>query len=223
MYQFIGRRCLWAVGLSAGFAVASAAADTIPLGGGWQASINNASNVGIVVDAVGADFVLIQISKDFTDPPGVGGVFPPVLIDFQQVDTDANTKPNIIINDETVTNLTGVSWSDFHWAVFDSGQAWFDVPASAGFDTSPFGNQVFDDPGGVFGDANKATDLWVDGGVLPNNASFFPGAASGQLAMGIDLSSNNPVSFTLKEFPTPEPTTALLLGLLGAFGLRRRK
>lgn len=222
MCMTTGRRFLRAVVLSAGFGVASAAADVIPLGGGWQASVNATSNVGIVVDAVGADFVLIQISKDFKDPPGPGGVFPPVLIDFQQVDTDANTKPNIIIADETVTNLTGVDWSDFHWAVLDNGQAWFDVPASAGFDTSPFGNQMFDDPDNVFGDPDKATDLWVDGGIVPNNSSFFPGIAGGQLAMGIDLSSTNPVSFTLKEFPTPEPTTALLLGVLAAFGLRRR-
>ena len=62
------------------------------------------ANVCIVVDDVTPEYLLIQISKDFTDPPGVGGVFPPKLIDFLQVDTDENTVPQIVIENSLFQN-----------------------------------------------------------------------------------------------------------------------
>jgi len=200
----------------------SARAETIALGGGWEADVPDSSVVSVVPDGVGEDFIIIEISKDFTAGPGVGGVFPAHLIDFRQVDTDANTRPNIIIADESVTNLTGVPWTDYHWAVLNAGEVWIDVPASAGFDTTPFANAVFSDPANVFGDPTKATDLDADGGVVPNNTSFFPGAAGGDLVLSVDLASAAPVSFVLKQFPTPEPASALLLVIAGLVATRRR-
>ena len=192
---------------------------------GWQAIVPDATVTGIVIDAItpGSD-VRIQINKNFLFPPDVGGVFPAIQIIFSQTLPDAQTVPQIIIEDESITNLTGVTWADFHWALLDGGDVWFDIAASTPFDTTPFVNQMFADNFG-FGDPNKATDLWVDGGTLLPFGSFFPGitGANGSLVMEFDLSSTN-TDFALKEFPTPEPTTLALLAF-GSLGLvaRRRK
>lgn len=224
MSRFKGYRCLVAASAGAAFLAASAAADTIPLAGGWQADVQNPAHVSLTVDTVGADFIVVEVAKDFTEPPGVGGVFPPLLIDFQQIAPDENTVPRIIIADETITNQTGVPWTDFHWAVLNDGDAWFDVSDSMSFSVSPFTNKTFSDPGNVFGDPDRATDLAVDGGIVLPGQSFFPGGGpgNGDLVIATDLSGGDPLSFTLKEFPTPEPGSVLLLGLLGVWGLRRR-
>lgn len=198
----------------------------IPLGGGWQASVNNPSLVSFVVDEVTSSYIAIQISKDFTQPPGIGGVFPPLLIDFQQVNPDATTVTQIVINDETVTNLTGTPWTDFHWAVLDNGDAWFDIAASSSFTVLPFTNRVFSDPSNTFADPNKASDLDAfGGGIVPHGGSFFPGGAPGDgvLVMGVDLTRPDPMSFTLKEFPTPEPGSLALMSAGALMLLRRRK
>jgi hypothetical protein len=151
-------------------------------------------------------------------------VFPPQVIDFLQVDDDLNTVPRIVVIDETITNMTGVNWTDYHWAVLDSGDAWLNVPLSRGWTTDPFAGKAFSDPRGVFNDADKATDLVADMGVVFNNTSFFPGAGSGdgEIVMDVDLSEAGPVSFTFKQFPTPEPSTFSLL-LLGGLVLPRRR
>jgi hypothetical protein len=57
---------------------------TIPLGGGWSAQVPSLSQVGINVDSVTSQYIAIEISKDFTEPP-VNGVFPGLNIVFTQV------------------------------------------------------------------------------------------------------------------------------------------
>ena len=200
-------------------------ATVIPLDGGWQADVVDPAGVSIVVDLVGPDFLVIQISKDFTEPPGVGGVFPSQLIDFQQIDEDANTVPRIVVADESITNLTGVDWTDYHWAILDAGDAWINVPLSQGWTTDPFTNKTFSDPWNVFNDPDKATDLLADEGVVYNNSSFFPGAgpSDGELVIDVDLGVVDPVSFTFKQFPTPDPATLSLLALGGLLVMRRRR
>jgi len=193
---------------------------------GWQAIVPDATVSGIVIDAItpGSD-VRIQINKNFLFPPDVGGVFPAIQIIFSQTLPDAQTVPRIFIEDESITNQTGVAWSDFHWALLDGGSVWFDIAASTPFDTTPFTNQAFADNFGL-GDPNKATDFWIDGGTVLPNQSFFPGiaGAGGSLAIEFDLASTN-TDFFLKEFPTPEPTTLALLafGSLGLVARRRRR
>lgn len=193
---------------------------------GWQAIVPDATVSGIIIDAItpGSN-VLIQINKNFLFPPDVGGVFPAIQIIFSQTLPDAQTVPQIIIADESIANLTGVPWTDFHWALLDGGDVWFDIAASTPFDTSPFANQMFADNFGL-GDPNKATDFWVDGGTVPANGSFFPGitGSNGNLVIEFDLASTN-TDFALKEFPTPEPTTLALLafGSLGLVARRRRR
>jgi hypothetical protein len=199
-----------------------AAYGQIALGGGWEASVDE--GVGIVVSDVTLDYLVIEISKDFTDPPGVGGVFPAKLIDFHQVAADADTVPRIIIEDESITNLTGVPWTDYHWALLNGGETWFNRPLSDPINTTPFGTKVWSDTFG-FGDPDKMTDLAVSGGVVPSSSSFFPGAApgDGELVIDIDLSFADPMWFTLKQFPTPEPASLAMLAFGGLVVVMRRR
>ncbi len=193
---------------------------------GWRAIAPSDGTVaGIVVDAITANSVIIQIDKDFLFAPDVNGNFPAINIIFEQTLPDAQTVNHIIIEDESVTNQTGVAWTDFHWALPQaggSGNAWFNKALSTPFNTAPFNNQSWADNYG-FGDPNKQTDFNVDGGVVLPNTSFFPGLinGNGQLNMEVDLTSAD-TDFVLKEFPTPEPATLALLAI-GAMSLIRRR
>lgn len=200
-----------------GLFVGSATADTIVLGtSGWQATWDNSLNglVDIIIDAQGPDFVLIQKAAEFRDGPGIGGIFPPIVITFQQI--AVNAVPNIIIADEILTNQTGVPWTDFHMELVDSGDAVFDPAATfgSGFSVAPFTNLVFQ-PG------NTTLDIF-GGGSVPNGGIYVPGAGPGELYIRATPHASAPfTTFSLKEFPTPEPSTALLLAA-GAAVLRRR-
>lgn len=182
---------------------------TVPLGGGWEATVPNLSQVGINVDSVTAEFVAIEISKDFTEPfNGIG--FPGLSILFTQVADDAVTAPRIVILDESVTNLTGSDWTDYHMQINSGGDVEFDIAASAGFSMAPFATTIL-----------TTTTLDAINGVVLNNSSFFPGAGPGELVMLADL-SGDAVAFELEEFPTPEPATLAML-LLGLGCLTRRR
>ncbi len=188
---------------------------------GWQASFPDNLQVSLVVDAVTEDAVFIEKFVDFDQPPGPGGLFPAVNIDFTQTLPDDETVPSIVILDEGLTNLTGADWTGFNWLIIDDGEAWFNVPASSGFNTDPFVNQTFSDF--VDNDPNRAMTLRTDGGVVPHLSSFFPGSGTGVLQMDIDLSLADITSFNLKEVPIPEPAAALLLGLGALIFTQRRR
>lgn len=199
--------------------VTPALAVPVPLGGGWQAEVLNGATASFVVDPPPPNAIAFEISKDFTQGPGVGGVFPSILIQFTQIDTDANTVSRMVITQEAITNLTGSAWTDFHWEVLDMGQVWFN-PTLTNFNTAPFNNQFFSDyldsPTNL-----KPTGFNVDGGVVPDSGfTWFP---SGDLVIDIDLSSPGPVTFNLKEFPTPEPSSIALLAMGAIAVLRRRR
>lgn len=227
------RKCVaQAVGLAAAIVLGTtsvASAGLFPLhdgttDSGWAVlAPDDGTVVGIVVDLVTPDAVYIEIEKDFLFPPDANGNFPAINLIFQQTLPDAQTVPNIVISDESISNQTGVAWADFHWALLDGGSVWFDVGASTPFDVSPFSNSTWIDTFG-FGDPNKANNLNVDGGNVAPGASFFPGlgGTNGDLVITFDLASANE-DFILKEFPTPEPAVLAMLAFGGIAALRRRR
>jgi hypothetical protein len=179
------------------------------------------------VDGQSANAVFIEKNAQFVGPPGPGGLIDPYAVTFTQ--TSANALPNIVIVEEAITNQTGVAWLDFHFDITDSGDAQFNVAATAGsggpppigfsiapFTTAVFGNSV----------AGPNTVLDIAGGVVPNGATWNPGAGpggDGALWITTNPHTSAPYTvFTLKERPTiPEPSSLAILAL-GALPLLRR-
>jgi hypothetical protein len=173
---------------------------------GWCLSISRPENVVVTivdVDLVG-NMLVLQLDKDFTGPPGAGYVFSPILLDFFQVCHDSETVGTIVIDAETIDNLTTSAWTGFDWILFDYGDvtpAWFDVAASSGFDTAPFSAAFsgFLDPG----TDNEALLLTAGDGAVGDQEGFAPGQSSGALVIQTDTAVRpTPLSFTLKQRPT---------------------
>ena len=191
-------------------------AGTVLLGGGWQAWWDNSLDpfVSLTNISVSPDGTTITLRKNatFTQGPNAQGIFPSIPISFQQVAT--SNVSSIVIDDEVVTNSTGVAWSDFHFDLLLGG-ATFNAAASAGFNVAPFTNKVF---------SLGNTALDIDGGIVANGAQWTPGAGAngGQLLTNV-VSPGIGTTFTLKETPTPGPTALMVFatGLL-FFSTRRR-
>jgi hypothetical protein len=207
--------------LVAGFANAG----VVQLGNsGWQAAWDSSLDpyVSIFTTDVTTDSVYIQKSAEFTQGPGVGGLFPTIPIAFQQIGPSTITE--IVIQDEIITNSTGVDWTDFHFDLLDGPDAWFKHDPGFFFTTSPLNNQQF---------VNNDRGFWADGfglgpggtnAVVPNGSVWFPGdgATDGDLKIGVVSKTATPYTvFVLKETPTPEPTSLILLAI-GGLMLRRR-
>jgi hypothetical protein len=197
-------------------AVSSASALTIPLGTtGWQAVWDNSLNpyVNITVDGTTtAETAYIHKTATFIQPPDEFGFFPTIPITFQQTGPSSLTR--IVILDETLTNSTGVNWTDFHWDLIDHEDAAFDAGQS--FATSPLGNQSW---------YNGNMSLSVEGGLVASGSVWTPGSGAngGELAIITSSKAQTPYTvFTLKETPTPEPASLLLIAI-GTLLLRRRR
>jgi len=183
-------------------------ADTIDLGNsGWQAVLYDGPNIGVLIDADTEQFLMIEIIKTFAQPPD-SGVFAPITVDFNQIAADGATTAIIVLNDEIITNNTGSDWMDYHWSI--EGPAAFNISMTegTGFDVSPFTNMDWTPKAGW--SANHASALNVDGGIVPDGSTFFPGVDAGMLGIDVDLTAQDS-SFTLTQNPTPEPATLLLL------------
>lgn len=163
---------------------------------GWCVGSSDPNHTDIYVDSVTAQRATIEISKDFV-------VRAPITLTFQQVCADDTAAvPEIVIADESLTNLTGVDWPDFAWLILYD-HVWFDVPASSQFSVSPpFATRFFED----FLDppANQqARALHARDGVVPPYSSFFPGDGTGSLKIVADLAaSEQPIFFELVETST---------------------
>jgi hypothetical protein len=202
-------------------------AGVVPLGNsGWEAIWDAGLDpfVDIVVDGETSNAVFIQKFAQFLQPPGPGGIFAGLNIQFRQ--TRPGAVPFIVINDEVVTNSTGAAWFDFHFELIDGGDVTFDPartaasggPAPIGFSISPFTIASY-------GSGNTTLDM--AGGVVPNGGVWFPGngPSDGQLWINAAPTTAGPFRvFTLKERPSiPEPASLSVLALGGLALIRRRK
>lgn len=198
-----------------GWMGAAAHADpiTLSLGGGWQATIFEPIDVGLAVDHVDLDQNLLVLEKfaNFNKLDPITGLPVPVNILFTQVGGDAETVTRIVLTDEILLNNSGIAWESFRNVLLGNA-AKFDPVASAGFSIAPFTTTTY---------LNGDSEVEFAGGVVPHGTIWTPGLASGGLYINVDLSSDKPVSFVLKEIPIPEPTT-LMLVLGGALLIRRR-
>lgn len=214
-------------------------AGTMVLGtSGWTASwdVSLDGLVDFVVDGETANAVIIQKFAEFTQGPGFGGIMPPINVTFTQ--NGPNPKTFIVMNDEVITNSTGVDWTDFHMDIVNGGDVAFNrtlTDASnggAGFSTAPFVNQSWG--GWLGGDHYESfeVDGFGLGGTVDDGTVWNPGggALDGELFIEL-LSVKDGITdftvFSLKERPTiiPEPASALLLmaGVLGLVGFVRRR
>ena len=205
-------------------------AGTVDIGGGWSASWpasldglvaitdHNVNSVVVVPNTGGQTGVIFQKTAEFTQGP-VLGVFPTIPITFTQ--TAVNAAEWLIIDDEIITNSTGVDWTDFHMLLVDGGNAVFDPARTTGGDgpigwtIDPFQQAQFTTP--------ELLDIWD--GVVPNGTQWNPGdgATDGLLFIDVTLGGEgNFTTFTLKETPTPEPASLALMLIGGAMVLRRR-
>lgn len=200
--------------------VSIASAGSIPLGtSGWTASWDAALDpfLAIVVDGQDANSVFIEKNAQFT----TAGLTP---IDVVFTQTAPGALPNIVINDEAITNQTGQSWVEFEMSL--TGAAAFNPaatlasggPAPIGFAIGPFTTAAFSGGNQV---------LTIGGGSVADGATWFPGVAvpnGGALVITATPSGGPPfATFTLRERPiVPEPTGLGAFALVSLALLRRR-
>ena len=195
----------------------TASADiVIQLGMGWEAVLPDGSNVTLTVNQ-STDGVL-HLSKEATfrsiDP--FTGAPEPALITFRQVAADAQTASQIIIDDEMILNLTGMTWTGYRQILGLSNNVAFNN-ASLGMSVGPeFTTNTM---------LNSNRELLSDGGPgVSNFGMWMPGTVGG-LVIDINLAGQDePVIFTLKELPVIPTPGAIALGSIGlaAMGRRRR-
>ena len=204
--------------------VVPVSAGMVDIGGNWRASWDPSLDPYVSISANGVinDVVYIEKSAEFIQGP-VGGIFPSIAVVFQQ--TGASAVTNIVLDDEIITNSTGVDWIDFHFEILNGTDAQFNPTATGnsgggppiGWSISPFKQAAF--TGNLMG-----LDAWD--GVVPDGSLWFPGdgATNGQLWIDVLSKTSSPYTvFTVKEAPTPEPSTLSLVGLCALGILRKRR
>lgn len=217
----------------------TASAAIVQLGNsGWEAIWDPSLDPYVDIQNIAVDFsaaggegaVFFQKSAEFIQPP-VNGIFPTIPIVFRQINGwTGPTVSNLVIDDEIITNSTGVDWTDFHLDVLDHGEVYFDTVRTAasggggpiGWSIAPFTTAVFGD----FIGPNQATRLDIAGGTVLNGGVWFPGsgATDGQLWIHVNnVAAPENALFVLKETPTPAPGAIALLAVGALLGSRRRR
>jgi MYXO-CTERM domain-containing protein len=221
-----------AIATAAGFFAVTSPADagSVVLGGNWEASWDDSLDglVQIIVDGVVGDTIFIQKAATFNQGPDQFGFIPAIPITFRQL--GASGINHIVINDEIITNLTGVTWTDFHLDLIDSGDAVFNPAATlASGGGGPIGWSIAPFTNAAFSLGNTRLDIFGGPGVAHGDV-WFPGdgAFDGQLWIDVVSASGqqgDPFTvFTLKETPTiPGPAALALLGIGAIAGRSRRR
>ncbi len=213
--------------LAAGVLLTSAGASGAVLleAGGWRAEVDDAllSSVDLFVDfeSFENDILVLEKFAQFRNVSDLTGQPDSINITFTQIAPDDETITRIAITDEAVTNLTGLTWSGFEMALLDSGDAVFNQSLSGDFSVAPFDTTAFS------GDSTTVRYSMADeSGAIPDNTTWFPGAAAGELVVDLTLDRQEPLVFTLKELPLPVPApgvSALLIAGAGLGATRRRR
>jgi hypothetical protein len=196
------------------FSCAATADIVVPLGMGWEAVLAS-NNVSLTVNP-STDGVL-HLSKQAVFSavnPGTG-MPEPVLITFRQVLPDNLTSSQIIIDDETLQNLTGTTWTGYRQFLSLSNNVSFGA-ASLGMSVGPeFTTNTL---------LNSNRDLLTDGGPgVANGAVWMPGAVGG-LVINVNLAGQDAaVVFVLKELPLVPTPGAGALGVAGLLSMGRRR
>jgi hypothetical protein len=204
------------VALSLFAAAPVAKAGTVDLSAyGWMAFTDD--NVDLTVISQSSNGLVVSLQKfaDFTSNE-------PLSIVFRQ--TSATAVSKIAIEEETVVNDSGTTWSGFQF-LLNGGVAGsnpsFDVAGSASFSTAPFGtksynadNTVLTLSGGSLSSGTFPSNLWTPGrasGALIINANPLAGSADQSFVF-----TEQPV--TVVPIPLPAAAWTSLSGLV-AVGL----
>lgn len=193
---------------------------------GWMADTENGVDLTVLSQSSNGITLSLEKSADFTTGLNADGFIEPLLINFRQISSSA--VPTIKIDDESITNATGTTWTGFRFIIegglTNNGTVpHFDAAASAGFLTAPFDQGAF---------SNNDKLLTATGGTLPTSSLadsglWNPGQApAGDLTIAADpfTSGNTAQTFVFKEqpitgggplIPLPAAAWTSLSGLLG--------
>jgi hypothetical protein len=207
-----------------------ASATKIQLGdSGWEARFHSSLNGLVDIDFISYEnnTIFIQKSAEFTQGP-VNGVFPTIPITFKQVGDSSAV--SIVIDDEIITNSTGVTWTGFVMKAIDHGDVVFNPAMTAasggggpiGFSIDPFNSAEF-----IKGNSK----LVISDGLVAPDEQWFPGGGANDGQLWIDVTSgdaDNRGLFTLKERPTstiiPGPSALMsIVGCMCLVGRSRRR
>ena len=199
---------------------------------GWNITVGSPGVIDLIADAIfipgingQPGTVVVQKFAEFRTIDPFTGLPQPLTITFSQDPnfTDAQTASRIVITDEYITNSSGQHWSAFQMALLpSSGAAAFNPALSAGFSTMNGSPPPVGFTNTAFSLNNTVVTFSGGPGVAPGR-TWTPGLTAGGLVIDVDLSSPNPVVFSLKEIPLPTPGAAALLGLGGLMVSRRRR
>ena len=142
--------------------------------------------------------------------------------------TSVDAVEDIVITHEYIVNDTSFEWLDFHMYLM------VDIfNPQAGFDDNyiPDGDQFEDLHYAInYGYNSMPIQLNFEdtdaNGVPPDPPGqdvFNPGLTIGQVMIATDPGMQIGTRFGLKEVPTPEPTTLILLGMGSLIAVNRRK
>lgn len=154
----------------------------------------------------------VNITKYFLENPF--GLLP-MVIEFQITPEAGDTLTRLDLHEE-LHNQTGINWTDFEFFLINFPDT---HPSSAG----AFFNIAAPPTSVAFGPPTSTGDLFLvfDGGLVPDTGQDT--IDNIWIEFAETLTEGNTYIFRLKQQPTPEPASLILLGILAAPVLLRRR